>query len=60
MDENSRFNNSISMTQNELLIAMARLVVENYTFRDMVVELQAHIKELEAPKEEEGEEENNG
>jgi len=31
----------------QLLQAIARLTVENYTFRDMVVGLQARVAELE-------------
>ena len=33
------------MTQNDLIVTIARLTVENYTFRDMVLENQKTIQE---------------
>jgi hypothetical protein len=45
------------MTSEELIYSVARLTVENFTFRDMVVKLQQENKELreqakDEPKEE--------
>jgi len=43
------------MTIDEICRAMARLIVENFTFRDMVVNLQAENRDLKEKLEENNE-----